>query len=151
MNRALVIGLTGAAATLLAACSASTTTTTPTPTAATIPVTSTPVATTAPQRRQPRCLPRWTFRDPGQGSTAARSAATHAHLDPIGRDLERDHRPLVPPKTLHVNGNVGGTAITFGAVGGVSFRARCRAIACPAATRFLAGARRYLERVEALT
>lgn len=49
MNRALVIGLAGAAAGLLAGCSASSTTTTPTPTAATaIPPTSTPAATSPP-------------------------------------------------------------------------------------------------------
>lgn len=122
MNRALVIGLTGAAATLLAACSASTTTTTPTPTAATIPVTSTPVATTAPTAT-PTAVPAAV--DLSGSWTGQYSGAFSGHFTltwtQSGATLNGTIVLSSPPKTLHVNGNVGGTAITFGAVGGVSY------------------------------
>ena len=123
MNRALVIGVAGAAAALLAGCSASSTTTTPTPTAAVaIPPTSTPAATSSPAATPTPAPPTvdlsgsWTgqYSGPLNGTftlTWAQSGAT----------LSGDITLSSPPNTVHVSGNVGGSAITFGSVSGVAY------------------------------
>jgi hypothetical protein len=122
MNRALVIAVTGTAACLLAGCSASSTTTTPTPASANTVPTSTPAPTSAPTAT-PTPVPAavdlsgsWT----GQYSGAFNGTFTLTWTQ-SGATLSGDITLSAPPNTVHVSGNVGGTAITFGAVGGVTY------------------------------
>ena len=123
MNRALVIGATGAAACVLAGCGASAATTTPTPTAATtIPATSAPAATSPPAATPTPAPPAVDLSGSWKGQYSGAFNGTFTLTwSQSGATLSGDIALSNPPNTVHVTGNVGGSAITFGSVGGVAY------------------------------
>ena len=134
MNRALVIGLTGAAAGLLAACGASTATTTQTPTPASTPV-STPTATSAPTATPTPAPPAVNLAGSWKGQYSGPFNGTFTLTwTQSGSTLAGTIVLSSPPNTVQITGNVGGSAITFGSVGGVAYSGTVSAPPCPAPT-----------------
>jgi hypothetical protein len=125
MSRTALVALTGLTVVLVAACGSSTSGGTPTPsTAATAPPTTAPTAAPTPTPTAAPTLPpatvgvtgSWSgqYSGPFNGTFTLAWTQTGSHVD--GTIILSS-----PPDTLNINGTLSGSAISFGAVGVVTY------------------------------